>query len=51
MNFLTKEEVLVLHDSVLEMHGGEAGFLNESMLESALSAVVNRHGYETATLA
>jgi len=51
MNFLTKDEVLALHDAVLEMHGGEAGFLNESMLESALAAVVNRHGYESCSLA
>lgn len=51
MNFLTKDEVLVIHDAVLAMHGGEAGFLNEAMLESALGAVPNRHGYERADLA
>jgi death-on-curing protein len=51
MNFLTKDEVLAIHDAVLELHGGEAGFLNEAMLESALAAVPNRHGYEHAGLA
>jgi len=51
VNFLTKEELLALHDAILALHGGEPGFLNESMLESALAAPQNRHGYEGAGIA
>jgi death-on-curing protein len=51
MNFLTKDEVLVLHEAALAMHGGDAGLLNESMLESAVVAAVNRQGHESASLA
>ena len=48
MKFLTKDEILVIHDAVLSLHGGEAGFLNEPMLDSASAAPINRHGYEGA---
>ncbi len=51
MNFLTKDEALRIHDAVLALHGGEPGFLNDPMLESALAAPRNRHGYESASLA
>ena len=51
MTFLTKDEVLAIHDAVLALHGGESGFLNETMLESALAAAQNRHGYEGIGLA
>jgi len=51
VNFLTTEELLRLHDALLALHGGEQGFLNESMLESAAGAARNRHGYEGAGIA
>jgi len=49
--FLSKSDVIAMHDEVLEEFGGEAGFLNESALESALNSAPNRAHYEGATLA
>lgn len=37
--FLTKHRVLVLHAQALRLHGGAAGILNLSLLESALYSV------------
>ena len=51
MKFLTREHLLFMHDALLEHYGGESGFLNESSLDSALAAPVNRRGYENAGLA
>lgn len=51
MIFPTKDQIVETHDSVISETGGEAGFLNESSLESALNAAQNRAHYEGADLA
>lgn len=51
MKFLSKSHVLLAHQLLLEQFGGEAGFLNEPALDSALAAPPNRHAYEGAGLA
>ena len=51
MIFLTKSDVISMHDEVLEAFGGEAGFLNESALESALNSAPNRAHFEGAGVA
>ncbi len=35
--FLSKDEVLTLHQASLDLHGGAEGFLNEGALESAIA--------------
>jgi death-on-curing protein len=49
--FLTRSDVVAMHDELLSAFGGEAGFLNETALDSALSAAANRAHYEGADLA
>jgi len=51
MIFLTKDLVVELHETLLADFGGEEGFLNESALDSALSAAQNRAWYEGADVA
>jgi death-on-curing protein len=51
MKFLNNDRVLFMHRTMLERYGGEAGFLNETSLDSALAAPINRHGYDGAGLA
>lgn len=51
MKFLTKAQVLYLHETMLARFGGEEGFINENSLDSALAAPSNRRGYEGAGLA
>lgn len=49
--FLRKNEVLVLHQLMLEHFGGSPGLRDEGALESALAAAENRVHYEDADLA
>ncbi|MDX2040089.1 MAG: type II toxin-antitoxin system death-on-curing family toxin [Acidobacteriota bacterium] len=49
--FLTKEEVLQLHEQGIEEFGGSYGLRDEGALESALLAAENRAYYEQAGLA
>jgi death-on-curing protein len=51
MRFIAKDHVIFMHGTLLERDGGEAGFLNESALDSALAAPHNRAGYEGVGLA
>lgn len=38
MIYLSKEQILLLHSSMIEKTGGLAGLRDESLLESAISA-------------
>lgn len=51
LSFLTKEEVLRLHEQGIEEFGGSHRLRDEGALESALLAVENRAYYEEAGLA
>lgn len=51
LSFLTKEEVLRLHEQGIEEFGGSHGLRDEGALESALLAAENRAYYEDASLA
>lgn len=51
LSFLTREEVLHLHEQVIEEFGGHFGLRDEGALESALLAAENRAYYEQASLA
>src|SRR5277367_1020127 len=51
MQFLSKAEVLLLHERSLQEHGGSAGLRDEGLLDSALMAPLNRQHYEGADLA
>lgn len=51
LSFLTREEVLHLHEQVIEEFGGPFGLRDEGALESALLAAENRAYYEQASLA
>lgn len=44
--FLSKRRVLALHKDVLDLHGGEPGILNRSLLESALYSAQASYGGE-----
>jgi death-on-curing protein len=48
--FLTKSEVLALHDRSIREFGGAAGIRDEGAFESALVAAENRVWYESADL-
>lgn len=48
MIFLTKVEVLEIHQRSLDEFGGSAGIRDEGAFESALVAVENRVAYENA---
>jgi len=43
--FLTKSEILTLHELALSKHGGSYG-IRESILESTIAAPENRYYYE-----
>jgi death-on-curing protein len=49
--FLTKADILFLHDRILEASGGESGLIHEGGLEAAILAPRNRRHYEGAGLA
>src|SRR3954452_11526137 len=51
MQFPRKDEVLELHDMLLERFGGPPGIRDEGLLDSALLAPANREHYEGADLA
>jgi len=51
LTFLTKNELLRLHEKVIEEFGGTYGLRDEGTFESALSAAENRAHYEEAKLA
>lgn len=44
--WLTKKDVLALHDQVLAAHGGESGILNEPVLDAAIARAQNAYHYE-----
>jgi death-on-curing protein len=48
MRFLTREEVLAIHERLIEQTGGSAGMRDEGLLDSAISAPVHRQHYEQA---
>jgi death-on-curing protein len=48
MTFPDKFDVLRIHATLIAETGGTAGLRDESLLESALAAVENRHRYESA---
>ena len=50
MLFLAKDEVLVLHQRLIDAFGGIEGLRDEAGLESALSAPQQRAHYEQADL-
>ncbi|MFN0108242.1 MAG: hypothetical protein ACKVZH_05245 [Blastocatellia bacterium] len=50
-SFLTKDEVLSLHEQNIEELGGSHGLRDEGALESALLSAENRSYYEQAGLA
>ena len=50
MIFIEKQQVIDLHDEIIDTTGGEAGLLNEASLESALAAPLQRAWYEQASL-
>lgn len=47
MEFLSKDDVLYIHDELISQIGGASGVLNDSLLESAINAAVNIFNYET----
>jgi death-on-curing protein len=51
MEFLTKADVLRLHERTLREHGGPDGVVDESLLDSAVTAPMHRHNRENADLA
>lgn len=51
MKFPDKLDVLTAHARLIAETGGSAGLRDEGLLESALAAVENRHGYKDADLA
>jgi hypothetical protein len=51
MKFPDKLDVLTAHARLIAETGGSAGLRDEGLLESALAAAENRHGYEDADLA
>lgn len=50
MLFLRKQELLTIHEQLIEEFGGIHGLRDEDALESALTAVQNRVYYENADL-
>lgn len=48
MNFLDKEDILIIHREAIEGYGGSFGIRDEGLLESALAAPQNRFYYEDA---
>ena len=50
MLFLRKQEVIDIHNRLIEEFGGSHGLRDEGTLESALGAVENRAFYENADL-
>jgi len=50
MKFPDKLDVLTAHARLIAETGGSAGLRDEGLLESALAAAENRHGYEAADL-
>src|SRR6266581_6893184 len=51
MKFPDKLDVLTAHARLIAETGGSVGLRDEGLLESALAAAENRHGYENADLA
>ena len=51
MRFPDKLDVLTAHARLIAETGGSVGLRDEGLLESALGAAENRHGYEDADLA
>ena len=51
MKFPDKLDVLTAHARLIAETGGSVGLRDEGLLESALAAAENRHGYEDADLA
>lgn len=51
MKFSDKLDVLTAHARLIAVTGGSVGLRDEGLLESALAAAENRHGYEDADLA
>ena len=51
LSFLSKDEVLRMHEQGIEEFGGSHGLRDEGALESALLAAENRTHYEEAGLA
>ena len=43
---LTKEQIIMIHQALIEATGGSQGIRDEGMLESALSAPFAAHGEE-----
>lgn len=43
---LTKEQIIMLHETIYERYGGSCGVLNEGMLDSALQAPFQTFGGE-----
>ena len=50
MKFPDKLDVLTAHARLIAETGGSVGLRDEGLLESALAAAENRHGYEAADL-
>lgn len=50
MKFPDKLDVLTVHARLIAETGGSIGLRDEGLLESALAAAENRHGYEDADL-
>jgi len=48
MHFLEKDEVLAIHERLLNQFGGLPGIRDEGLLDSALCAPINRRHYESA---
>ena len=51
MKFPDKLDVLTVHARLIAETGGSVGLRDAGLLESALAAAENRHGYEAADLA
>ncbi|MGR0482620.1 MAG: type II toxin-antitoxin system death-on-curing family toxin [Candidatus Electronema sp. V4] len=51
MLFLSKQEIIYIHQQLINQFGGIHGLRDESALESALAAAENRAYYENAGLA
>jgi death-on-curing protein len=47
-SFLSKTQVIDLHDTLIEEHGGSHGIRDENALDSAIRAPEFRHYYENA---
>ncbi len=43
--WLTRDDILAIHDLQLAQHGGAGGIRDEGLLESALARLLNRAGY------